>query len=300
MIVVEINVTAKDAVLYNLQPGPRVLALDPQELPEDERQRLSDEVRINEAGELYLTSTLHRKVAADVSPPTVDGLRAEIRRRINVDREAQAEKERYAAKRAEATRQVLEERRTEQYREMVGKKTPWTRLTPDWPYLADDSVRNSPEAKEWEDSLNHQNERAKAEAEAEEEARKAVEQAEKDRVEEDKRQWIEQHATSRLKKAYKYGFEHEAIYRDERIAHDVPGWSYDDTPWEFYDPRNPTVEALSLYEAHKDDCDGVELVWVDEAEDGRGYTCTAEYLGWSLVLKSKDGELPVPVVTTQA
>lgn len=63
----------------------------------------------------------------------------------------------------------------------------------------------------------------------------------------DRAAWIEQHGSDRLKRCVAEGFEHSAIYFDERLAAERPGWQwYSELPGVTKDIRNPREEALTL------------------------------------------------------
>jgi len=79
--------------------------------------------------------------------------------------------------------------------------------------------------------------------------------------------WIETHGSERLRLLLAGGYEHEAVYRDERLALDLPGWVSDpsnldgehDKVGSPKEPRNPPLDALR---ARKEAGEGVELLYV--------------------------------------
>lgn len=59
--------------------------------------------------------------------------------------------------------------------------------------------------------------------------------------------WIREHGSERLRWLMDERIECDAVYRDERLAHDRPGWAYyDELPGEIDEPRNPGLEAREL------------------------------------------------------
>lgn len=59
--------------------------------------------------------------------------------------------------------------------------------------------------------------------------------------------WIEAHGSDRLKRCAREGIECTAIYRDERLLAERPGWQwYDQVPGETDDPRNPPADAFAV------------------------------------------------------
>lgn len=132
-----------------------------------------------------------------------------------------------------------------------------------------------------------------AERKAKAEQEKAEKAAAAQRAEEEKAAWIEAHGSNRLRRMAQEGIECGAVYRDERLALDRPGWRWlDDVPGENKDPRNVPEEAFAvLDEARKIDAEAELEYWVvkhecDEscygddcpAYDWTGYVATARFL----------------------
>jgi len=117
-------------------------------------------------------------------------------------------------------------------------------------------------------------------------------------AEAERRQWIEVHGSDRLKRLVEEEIEHEAVYLDERLALDRPGWRWErKTPGVEVEARNARQDGLDLLdEARKTDEDA-KLVWwriEHEHDDGdpydecpeyewRGYACRGEFLGKAIV-----------------
>lgn len=125
----------------------------------------------------------------------------------------------------------------------------------------------------------------------------------KQRKEAERADWIGAHGSRRLQRLAAEGIECRAVYMDERLAHDRPGWRWDR---EVYgsgdDPRNPPEEALDLLDEARatlpegvvsslrywtvDACEEEHVV--DEECEGmhngwRGYAVTSEFLGRTIV-----------------
>jgi len=158
----------------------------------------------------------------------------------------------------------------------------------------------------------------KSEAEAHlRELKAKMEQACKDRDAREEREkadremerdvWIGVYGSDRLKAILAEGYieQSRAVYRDERIAHDLPGWELGGDG-EDKEIRNPTLTAIeALQEERKansarpievEDLDLVYVVWKDKDEYGdtcktHGWPClTGEYLGWQVRLPVEPGE----------
>lgn len=117
----------------------------------------------------------------------------------------------------------------------------------------------------------------------------------------DRGAWIATNGSRRLQVAAREGIECEAIYRDERLAGDRPGWNWaDDVEGDPDEPRNPPAEALLqlLPKARAtlpdDERTDAKLVyWTrggggydaggDYCESQRGYAVAAEFMGRGIV-----------------
>lgn len=81
--------------------------------------------------------------------------------------------------------------------------------------------------------------------------------------------WIEKHGSRRLKLAAERGYMHDGIYRDERLAAELPDCTHLVKP-NIKTIVNPSEEALDL----EDDFHGrgfpdARLVYIADSEDGR-------------------------------
>lgn len=120
--------------------------------------------------------------------------------------------------------------------------------------------------------------------------------------------WIAEHGSTRLKRLVAESIEHQAVYRDERLALERPGWRWDvKVPGEGDDPRNAPEEAISLLdEARTLDPEARLTYWTvpacenehweddDECpgyhEGWRGYACTAVFLGRKIVFGGPEND----------
>jgi hypothetical protein len=124
---------------------------------------------------------------------------------------------------------------------------------------------------------------------AEQAAREAANKAEALAALAEKEAWIAQHGSARLKRMLAERIQHEAVYEDERLAIERPGWSYDtDQNLEIREPRNPTDAAFDLLDRARvlEPTAGLRyyrLIADDEYEGKsvkeRGYVCYARFLG---------------------
>ena len=213
-----------------------------------------------------------------------------------------AQEERRKIERREATLAVLRNRKTETRQEplyMPGKEPyiVYDVLRPDWPYYGDDEIKQSPEAVAWIEELNALNLNARADAEARKERRLAEIETAKAQKEIERLTWIAAHGSERLKRCMEEEIEYEAIYKDERLAVERPGWIWtSNAVGEINDPRNPPVEAFAvLDEARKTVSDATLSYWTVERDEDdyvgedddkyawTGYVALSEFLGRMIV-----------------
>ena len=89
------------------------------------------------------------------------------------------------------------------------------------------------------------------------EAAKTAKTAAEQAAREEREAWISEHGSERLRLAVELAIEHERVYLDERLAHDLPGWSWglpDDLCGGWVTsiekpPRNPPLRALQALQA---------------------------------------------------
>jgi hypothetical protein len=131
------------------------------------------------------------------------------------------------------------------------------------------------------DAILAERDRKIADKKAELEAKRAAEEAKR-------LAWIAAHGSERLQLAVKLGVEYDRIYRDERLAIDRPGWTYDEPDGK--EPRNPPIEALRALEDARATRPEVALVYVpsrteedeetgDSVEYEAYYVLTDSFLG---------------------
>lgn len=90
-------------------------------------------------------------------------------------------------------------------------------------------------------------EAADAEKEAQAAAEKKAKAERQAREKAEIKAWATAHGSDRLKKCVANDIECGAVYRDERLALEYPGWEVDGSKLPtFDDPRNPPAEALEL------------------------------------------------------
>jgi hypothetical protein len=124
----------------------------------------------------------------------------------------------------------------------------YTRVWPDVSTMdlaADDPLRE--EIAAWREDCERRNAVAKAEAEAEAE-RLAQESEAQIAARRAKREaWIAEHGSARLRRLVQEGIEYRAVYRDERLALERPGWQWLAIPEsDLAEPRNAPEAALAL------------------------------------------------------
>jgi len=142
---------------------------------------------------------------------------------------------------------------------------------------------------------------AQREAERKHEAERRQKQQDKEKAaKKEILDWIEAHGSDRLRMIVAEGYldASVAVYRDERLAFDRPGWQWD-TKWlkgesEFQDVLNPSLEDLQWLRKvreglRKSDAEASpELSYVNH-EDFRGTVIHDWYLGrWAVLLKDQD------------
>jgi hypothetical protein len=126
---------------------------------------------------------------------------------------------------------------------------------------------------------------------------RARKRAKAKREDEERAAWVNEFGSRRLKRLLAENIEHMAVYRDERLALDMPGWAWLTDEVELDDPRNPPTEALDLLDrARATGTPDAKLHYYtiarepgdypDEREDDkaeRGYVVAAKFLGRDIV-----------------
>jgi hypothetical protein len=103
-----------------------------------------------------------------------------------------------------------------------------------------------------------------------------------------KRAWIEQHGSPRLRRMLAENIEHGATYRDERLTMERPGWEWmdRDEARSMDEPRNPPEAAFALLDAARATEPAAVLRYYARDED-RDYAVTAEFLGRAIVWRDR-------------
>jgi hypothetical protein len=131
------------------------------------------------------------------------------------------------------------------------------------------------------------------------------ERIEADRASEEaeRRRWIEEHGSERLRRCLAEGIEHGAIYRDERLALERPGWRWlEKVVGDTDEARNPPEEAFAVLDEARKIEPAAKLRYyklirrytdaqLDEVADDpdfepgdvTGYVAEAEFLGRTIV-----------------
>lgn len=114
------------------------------------------------------------------------------------------------------------------------------------------TVRRSPEWQAVNDRLYAEAVAAKEKREADEAAKKKREKeaqvARAERRAKEIEAWAAAHGSDRLKQCVENGWECDAVYEDERLALEFPGWVWnDDTIPDLDEPRNPPADAVALF-----------------------------------------------------
>lgn len=100
--------------------------------------------------------------------------------------------------------------------------------------------------------------------------------------------WIEKNGSTRLKRCVVEAIEHQAIYRDERLGLELPGWLWEDTLKKTFvlgEPRNPSTDAFVLLDRARELASDAKLKYgtmyrkVDE-KDGEIGDKEGEVITW--------------------
>ena len=233
-------------------------------------------------------------------------LDSRIAARLAGEAKEAADLEEYIAK----TRAVLAERITTYTRHSVGRGE-WCEYRPNWPFscvtdnrAAVAEITKSAEASEWVAELKRGNREVEEVAKAAQANERRADAAERETARASMLAWIGNHGSDRLKSCVAEEIECDAIYRDERLAVDRPGWQwYQSVEGVTEEPRNPSAEAFDvLTEARKHDPKAC-LMWYhvdwdkdDYCDDERseyahaGYVAAAEFLGRDIVFGAPQKE----------
>lgn len=148
-------------------------------------------------------------------------------------------------------------------------------------YKLSEAMSNLPEAQEIVqacDAANNERKIRLAEKEKQDKEDEKLRQAiEKVQVGE----WIRAFGSKRLKRMLEEEIECKAVYRDERLAAERPGWVYyNDIPERTHDPRNPPESAFDILdEARKVEPEAV-LEFIDNPSR---YVAVASFMGENIL-----------------
>lgn len=104
--------------------------------------------------------------------------------------------------------------------------------------------------------------------------------------------WIRDHGSERLQKIVRLGLlgRSEAVYRDERLVRDRPGWRWLHDDDDVRDALNPNMASLNALEAaRKTVHDSVDLVYLVTATH-KGPALMATFLGREIVRELEQNE----------
>src|SRR5579884_1643126 len=201
-----------------------------------------------------------RGVLVTVSEPTLDGLLAGISAAESAAAERAAIEEARRAEEVARTRErlVADARANAWYR---GRRGPYAVASVPAKLRDDPEVQAAVrQAEKAVAAAKAEVDRQIEEREAEEAARRAAEKAERE-------EWIAAHGSRRLRRLAAEGIEHDAVYRDERLALERPAWQWsqlgDGEHLPGREPRNAPEAALDLLDAARQDDPGAELRYLD-------------------------------------
>ena len=132
-------------------------------------------------------------------------------------------------------------------------------------------------AAEREEKARADREAKQAKAKAERLAKRAREEAAEAEKKANIAAWIEAHGSPRLRRLLKEGFDLDAVYRDERLAIERPGWVLG-SPGDTEDPRNAPTAALDMLDEARKTEPAARLQYF-KSDDARGYLCESTFMG---------------------
>lgn len=151
--------------------------------------------------------------------------------------------------------------------------------------------------KQWRADMEAANEAAKADAITAARQMIVEDMAVKVRFDSERKAWIELHGSPRLRRLIKEHIEHTAVYRDERLKLERPGWRWRRPDEECGEPRNPPEEAFILLDEARKTVPDAKLVFVkgscrptpgDEIE-ARFYAAQASFLDRKILWDESEG-----------
>ena len=283
-IVIEVN---RDAALRTGRDeyGVSVVEIPASELTDEERAELARTVR--RTGDPPADCDLTHGQNTDPAEATPETVRVEIEARIRSRREVrEAEK-----KRAEEVRTKREAEIQRLLALPLGERIKQFRYTGSggWSVIGHPS---DPRLERWEEEAKAELRRVEAEAAERSKKTEAENEARKRQAREMVETWVREHGSERLRLIVEENLldDSMAVYRDERLALELPGWEWD-TDGANKDIRNPSIEALRALAAARKEVgeivSGLELGYIwhepdEEDYDGQGHgvvAVQAEFLG---------------------
>lgn len=300
-----INIDPKDALLAGSDThGPQRISVGAGELSEAERSELAHYVldgkdQAKRSAEFAVGWSLNRRGATVTVPytwveATLGSLCEWLAAAIDARRKADAEDAHCAAQAkardAEAVDRLLAGAPAnlinDQYHPYRVATSSAVDADPRFAAHLIEAKRICDEANAKQEAENERREEAKAEAERTADAERTA--------------WIAEHGSERLMRLAAEGIEHWAVYRDERLGTERPGWHWHrKLPGDDQEARNAPLWALDLLdEARKVAPDADLVFWtVDEEYDYEadeqisewtGYAAQAEFLYRKIVLFGND------------
>ncbi len=300
-MIVIVNPDASAFIAGGHDPSQTEVDVDLGALNQEDRELLARSLELDRDGRRRLPWGVY------VDAPTGPAIFQALRQREQV--KAESELEARLKFRAELERVAAERKTVKRHGSDIEAGWPWTDTAEQRGHL--EEVRSRPEIKAWEAELKAENDRREEAAIAAKHAREEDKRAAVEAKRADRDRWIAEHGSERLRRAATEGIECGAIYRDERLACERPGWEWGSAPgWtsngeRLLEPRNPPEEAFVLLDqarklapesklAYVMDSDGEED---DDTEYDDGDVCVestrvtqyvahAELLGRVIVLRA--------------
>lgn len=288
----KVSIDKSTAIRLGIEPlGDHEVEIDLSSLSPDDRALIAAAYEVSGLSNRYLYeyepkyggATQLRLAAA----PTTENIVARLKEVVAA---RAAEKEAEAAKRAELVeqaREVLRERRTrpaktygaERYR---GHDS--VAIEPAWPGDRGTSVIKdvveSPDAIAWQREIDAKNKRERDRIDAIVEEEERTKEGARLATESIRDGWIREHGSERLRWLLDEGLELDAVYRDERLALERPGWQWSArVDGAGKDPRNPPLEAKAILDEARKLEPGAVLRWLvvehehDESCEGLDEDC---------------------------
>lgn len=277
---------------HSVQPDSRgrVPVIIPADLPEEDRRLIADH--------LYRDGEVMTIAVPEIMPvlpePTPAGVIEAILAGRRRQQAAQAEQQ---AHREAAVARAIEHIRARRVREITqsvivdgerveyliaypsdegfGYCSAYDYVPPDW----------RAEYDRWRADLRAANDAARIRAEEIARIRAEVREAAQAAEAAERRAWIEAHGSPRLRRLLAEGIEHLAVYRDERLAVERPGWCWldDVDDVDLDEPRNAPEEALDLLDVARATAPDATLAYYVTGTGERGYIARATYLDRDIV-----------------